>query len=257
MTTSVFQSVVCAVDGTPEGDVAAHQGARLVAPGGAVHLIRVASLVPVAETGWIAAQMAEDLEKSAHEEVERLAAGIPGATHESRLGPPWPEIEDVVRAREATLLCVGSHGTGRLAGIVTGSVATSALHEAPCSVLVARGTAADERFPHRVTVGLDGSDTGLRALATAREIAERFGAELYGLVSERGEGVDLAQVEAQLPGIGVDRVNDPVEALVRASQEAHLLIVGSRGLRGLKSLGSVSERVAHEAACSVLVVRAV
>jgi nucleotide-binding universal stress UspA family protein len=31
--------------------------------------------------------------------------------------------------------------------------------------------------------------------------------------------------------------------------------VGSRGLHGLRALGSVSERVAHDASCSVLVVR--
>jgi nucleotide-binding universal stress UspA family protein len=47
----------------------------------------------------------------------------------------------------------------------------------------------------------------------------------------------------------------PAQALVEASREADLLVVGSRGLRGLKALGSVSERVAHEASCSVLVVR--
>jgi nucleotide-binding universal stress UspA family protein len=45
----------------------------------------------------------------------------------------------------------------------------------------------------------------------------------------------------------------PIEALTRL--ETDLLVIGSRGLQGIKSLGSVSERVAHEARCSVLVVR--
>jgi nucleotide-binding universal stress UspA family protein len=45
----------------------------------------------------------------------------------------------------------------------------------------------------------------------------------------------------------------PVDALSRLDPD--LLVVGSRGLQGLRSLGSVSERVAHEARCSVLVVR--
>jgi nucleotide-binding universal stress UspA family protein len=45
----------------------------------------------------------------------------------------------------------------------------------------------------------------------------------------------------------------PVDALARL--DPALLVVGSRGLQGLRSLGSVSERVAHEARCSVLVVR--
>jgi nucleotide-binding universal stress UspA family protein len=47
----------------------------------------------------------------------------------------------------------------------------------------------------------------------------------------------------------------PVAALVEAAACADLLIVGSRGLHGLRALGSVSERVAHAASCSVLVVR--
>ena len=48
---------------------------------------------------------------------------------------------------------------------------------------------------------------------------------------------------------------NPVDVLVASAADADLLVVGSRGLRGLKSLGSVSERVAHQARCSVLIVR--
>jgi nucleotide-binding universal stress UspA family protein len=47
----------------------------------------------------------------------------------------------------------------------------------------------------------------------------------------------------------------PVVALVEASEAADIVVVGSRGLRGIRALGSVSERVAHEAHCPVLVVR--
>jgi nucleotide-binding universal stress UspA family protein len=46
-----------------------------------------------------------------------------------------------------------------------------------------------------------------------------------------------------------------VEALVEAASRADLTVVGSRGASGLRALGSVSERVAHRAASSVLVVR--
>jgi nucleotide-binding universal stress UspA family protein len=47
----------------------------------------------------------------------------------------------------------------------------------------------------------------------------------------------------------------PVGALVDASRQADLVVVGSRGLRAFEALGSVSERVAHQARCSVLVIR--
>ena len=63
--------------------------------------------------------------------------------------------------------------------------------------------------------------------------------------------------------VGVDDSPESLEAAKRAAIlatvdaaiEAELLVVGSRGLHGVKALGSVSERVAHEARCSVPVVR--
>ena len=39
------------------------------------------------------------------------------------------------------------------------------------------------------------------------------------------------------------------------SEFADLVVVGSRGLKGLKAVGSVSERVAHDARSPVLIMR--
>jgi nucleotide-binding universal stress UspA family protein len=70
----------------------------------------------------------------------------------------------------------------------------------------------------------------------------------------QAKDVDLARVRRRSPEVeSVD--GHPVETLVTASMYADLLVVGSRGLHGLRALGSVSERVAHEAKSSVLVVR--
>ena len=52
-----------------------------------------------------------------------------------------------------------------------------------------------------------------------------------------------------------DMPDEPATALVAAAADADLLVVGSRGLHGFNALGSVSERVAHNARCSVLIVR--
>ena len=40
-----------------------------------------------------------------------------------------------------------------------------------------------------------------------------------------------------------------------AREDASLVVIGSRRVGGVRALGSVSERVVHEAPCSVLVVR--
>jgi nucleotide-binding universal stress UspA family protein len=105
------------------------------------------------------------------------------------------------------------------------------LHKAPCSVLVARRGWRDGK-PRRVIAGIDGSARATAALHAARHLADRFGSPLEQLTDPH-----------------------PVGALVEAAGPEDLIVVGSRGLHGPRALGSVSERVAHRAPCSVLVVK--
>jgi nucleotide-binding universal stress UspA family protein len=48
---------------------------------------------------------------------------------------------------------------------------------------------------------------------------------------------------------------NPADALCARVTDVDLLVVGSRGLRGVHALGSVSEAVAHRSPASVLIVR--
>jgi nucleotide-binding universal stress UspA family protein len=54
------------------------------------------------------------------------------------------------------------------------------------------------------------------------------------------------------------REGDPADAIIDAAEEegADLIVVGNRGMQGAKRflLGSVPNRVAHHAPCSVLIV---
>jgi nucleotide-binding universal stress UspA family protein len=154
---------------------------------------------------------------------------LPEDTHDAA-----DRLLDELRASGATLAVVGSSGHSRALGIARGAVATTVVHEAPCSVLVAHELRRPPPWPRRVVVGSDGSAEGEHARGVARELARRLGADVFEIV---------------------DALN-PVAELTEASEDADLVVVGSRGLRGIRALGSVSERVAHDAHCPVLVVRA-
>jgi nucleotide-binding universal stress UspA family protein len=75
---------------------------------------------------------------------------------------------------------------------------------------------------------------------------------LDGLVQE---ATTLAP-EAAVRGLLVEGA--PAEALLEAAGPADLLVVGSRGLGGFRSLllGSISQQVAHHAPCPVVIVPA-
>jgi nucleotide-binding universal stress UspA family protein len=237
-----FTHIIAGVDGSDESMAAVAQAARLAAP----------------ET---------ELVLAAYDEPESRVSRRDALTSAMAVVPAGQRVESVERSGMASdalvesageegadLVSVGSHGVGRIAGILIGSVVTNVLHRAPCSVLVARPSDADP-WPRAVLVGVDGSDPSVKAYEAAASLASRFDVALRPLVSIYGQsGYELEAARAAAPGIETQEAN-AVEALVHAASEGDLIVVGSRGLRGVKALGSVSERVAHEASTSVLVVR--
>jgi nucleotide-binding universal stress UspA family protein len=150
---------------------------------------------------------------------------------------------------EATLVALGSHGHSRAAGIILGGAATTLLHEAPCSVLIARTSLIEDGFPSSIVAGVDGSPQSRQALEAARNLAERFSAE-HRVIAARESKTVFDDALRDLEGVEWDE-RKPVDALVARSKSADLVVVGSRGLHGFPALGSVSERVAHRARSSV------
>jgi nucleotide-binding universal stress UspA family protein len=252
---SVFDRVIVGIDGTEPGLEACKQALRLVAPDGWIELVSAVYLAGAALAGWSAARMAEELEREAGAGLHR-AQEMAGDRASGRLvnGPAADVLLREAARLEATLLALGTHGHSRLSEIVIGGVAGEVLHRAPCSVLIARPPRSGDAFPRSVVVGLDGSPESDHALAAAEELRRRFDVPLRVLVALQGKAVDLAHVHLRTPfSEPVDA--PPVEALVEASDDADLVVVGSRGLHGVQALGSVGERVAHRARSSVLVVR--
>ncbi len=253
---TLFSRVLVGIDSSEESREAARQGAALVesqltllaayditAPlvGGTIGL-------PVYYDEGLQRNTAKDALSQAREDV---AAANP--TGKFVRGVIWDALIREAERDEDTLIAVGSHGVGRMAGIALGSVATNVIHKAPCSVLVARK--GSEAFPRKIVAGIDGSAESAAAYAVAKQLAERFDTKLVPVVAHGGETVDKLLVDQLVGDYREDLPDEPVQALVAASADADLLVVGSRGLHGLKALGSVSERVAHQARSSVLIVR--
>jgi nucleotide-binding universal stress UspA family protein len=193
--------------------------------------------------------------RKAAEAVRRESAhelrDVPNAASRVTDGRPADVLLASVRARGADLLAIGAGRRNRTLGFTFGSTATRLARECPCSVLVARGEIDLERFPERIVVGVDGSAHAADAEAVGRALAQSFGCELHRVLATGGERLNPTSL------IDVDDVvpRSPVAALVDASHDSDLVVVGSQGFRGLKALGSVAERLAHRAACPVLIAR--
>jgi nucleotide-binding universal stress UspA family protein len=140
-----------------------------------------------------------------------------------------------------------------------------------------------------IVVGVDGSDHSHRALIWAMRQAARQHAPLTVLAVRPGQArpstgiywgvhayaedshnpevarkaieeiVEQAGNEiGETPQVTVNVVTgDPAEELVKASRDADLVVVGSRGSGGFAALlmGSVSSKVTHHAASPVVVIR--
>jgi nucleotide-binding universal stress UspA family protein len=142
-----------------------------------------------------------------------------------------------------------------------------------------------------ILVCSDGSDSALKAARTAARIACKTGSELILLnvfddsisslpslgvwelgipkedfvqyasrVQQHAEARTAAVfAEADVPFLPLREIGSPVEIILSVAERknADLIVMGSRGLGGFKSLtlGSVSDAVAHHASCPVLIER--
>ena len=194
----------------------------------------------------------------------------------------------VEAADDADLLVVGRRGLGGFKGLLLGSVSERCVRQGQVPVAVI-GTEPNRPVPgelERIVVGVDGSATSQLAFRWALDEARLRGAaveavhvwhapyvEGYGHTitgvdplsfQEAGrqllDRVVSAEDTSGLP-VPVERVlvdDGPAGSILEAAKGADLVVVGSRGLGGVKRwlLGSVSQQVVHHAPCPVVVVPA-
>ncbi|MGW3206070.1 universal stress protein [Streptomyces sp. NPDC001135] len=218
----------------------------------------------------------------------------PGLEITTDVLPEEPEYGLVRESRTALAMVLGCRGRSRIAEALLGSVSLTVAGRAHCPVIVLRGSHDNQAragIHGRVVLGVGEKPAGSAAVRFATEEARLRGVALEAVRAWRrpahattghlppdplrgrprlvGEPARLEQREAvevveealrDAPaGLEVERrtvEGHPRDALISASYEADLLVVGSRRRHGhhIPHLGSVAHGVLHHAACPVAVV---
>lgn len=234
------------------------------------------------------------MEEDMHEaeiRAKKLAPEI-AITDTSYEGPP--ELALIRESTGADLLVVGSRGLGGFKGLLLGSVSRKCVQRAKCPVVVVIGHPPDSdtattsgtdsaiESTDRIVVGVDGSIPSIEAVEWAANEAELTGDCLDVLItwewptgygwspvptdydpdheSEVALSDLLRPVREAHPGVSIQATvieGHPAPVLVKASHDASLLVVGSRGRGEIVGmlLGSVSEHCVAHAHCPVVVMR--
>ena len=190
----------------------------------------------------------------------------------------------------ADLVVIGTHGRRGLRRLVMGSVAEKIVRKAKRPVLTVREREGTPPEPHvqHVLLPLDFSESSLRAIPYAKDLAARYGARLTAL--HAFDDVDLPGFYGDFPNplpVAAPEIEEKVRGTLREAVEAaagsdvpaefivgrgaapnvivdeaknravDLIMMASHGHSGVERLllGSVSEHVLRAAPCPVLLVR--
>jgi nucleotide-binding universal stress UspA family protein len=222
--------------------------------------------------------------------LARLSGSAAAVETVLRIGEPAAEILHAAAEARADLILVGAMGRTGLAHFLVGSVAERVLRHASLPVLMARPVRHSLR---RALVGLDASAVAERVAATAAEfplppetelrlvtvlppveavagvaplVWESLAGEMERIMQDAmREAEDRLRrlappIRAKRSGVSAEVIHgEPAASLLGAvdQEEADFLMIGSHGEGNVDRflLGSVSERAARHAHCSVLVVR--
>jgi nucleotide-binding universal stress UspA family protein len=147
-----------------------------------------------------------------------------------------------------------------------GGVVSSALRSLPAPLLLARPAPQEQPFGRRIVLASDAGEGSDRLVEVGAALARRLGG---GAMLVHAVGVESKarphRIERQVHALEAtlaDACEVHVEAgaarevivQIASSAQASLIVIGARRPDGPRVLGSVSERVVHDAPCSVLVI---
>ena len=282
--------VLICVDGSASSDAAVVWGTREAI----MHRLPVTLMyaVPPVVVGWPVGQLYADMpdwqQDEARKVIERarttLTAGLGGGeAPEIRTKAVYSSVVPalVEASKDAWMVVAGTEGLGAMGRLLLGSVTTGLVHHAHCPVAVIREPDSTPDPGAPVLLGIDGSPASEAATALAFDEASRRGVGLLALHvwsdvgvfpilgqdwhDRENEGHEilaerLAGWQEQYPDVRVERLlycDKPSQWLIKESERAQLVVVGSHGRGGFPGmlLGSVGSAVVQSAKIPVIVVR--
>lgn len=286
------QTIVVGIDGSANSDAALEWAvAEATARKLRLHLFSAGNQQLLAGSSmYIDPLLDASLRREALIAVDKLVAA--GAARARRLSPllqvtTQSAVEGAASglvhlSSRADSIVLGRSGHGSAVGAVLGSVAMQVVGHAHCPVVLVHSSTGAAGVAGEVVVGVDGSSGSELALDYAFEQASWRGLPLrvvhswaatmlFGITQEiRDDQFNQEQLALSETMVGWSEKYPDVEvrtslpkdasavlALTEAARDAELLVVGSRGRGGFRSLllGSVSQGVVTHATCNVAVVR--
>ncbi|GJQ30092.1 MAG: hypothetical protein HBSAPP03_19760 [Phycisphaerae bacterium] len=293
---SSLTNILVGIDFTPCSRVALGHALRLAAASGAaVHAVHVLDTLVVLDLeealSPVQQGIRDGLLRDARDTWAKFTAGLPAdkVTFDVFINNRLEGIRLKARDVKADLLVMGAYGE-RAPDVGVGTVATACVRHVPADVLLVRDT-----HPGKFTsiaVGVDFSETSLKAVQRAATIARLDGAALHAVhvydgpwhhlhyksptpeaapeyqkqytLALRGRLASfLAPVRAANPGLTIHEVLHDARGhraaltSVAASVNADLLALGTRGRTNLRDvlLGSTAEKALTHSRCAVLAVK--
>ena len=266
----IFADILCAIDGRDADITAVEQAVALAGTHGHVTSLLVTSHRSGGAYRGPAigpTQAAEILHR-----VKGIArdAGVPYTNEVDPGSPPAGVILDWSARYELTALgAAASSWPARLLSLGVGDRSIGGFTNA---LLVARPLAGDRHFADRIVVASDGSETSHALVDLAARLADPRASNVTlvhalgrdpikrGRLRERESTLqDQDETLSARPRATTELMVKPGRAAAvivaaAAAAGASLVLMGSRSLDGVRAMGSVSRRVAHQARCSVLLV---